>query len=95
MLKAKFIPWKELNKDGQHQYKRDLPLGQQWGVTLRHGYGTSRIGGYYVTNRRGEGFVLHGSTKDKSLCALIDALNKRDFQIAGERKVQKRHKRKT
>lgn len=70
-MKAKFIEWEELNKNGLHKYKRDLPMGQQWGQDRN-----------FIANGRGEGFKVHGGTNRKEIADIIDALNERDYKIA-------------
>ncbi len=69
---GKFIPYKELNKNGNWQFKNHSIAGQEWGY-----YWNTKL----ITNGKGEGFTIHGGTKLPEIYKLIDALNKRDAEI--------------
>jgi len=74
--KIEFKPWKEIDPVVWNYGKN--PIGQLWG-TCRSPFSST---GYHITNCRGEGFKVHGGTKDVEIAKLIDALNKRDVEIA-------------
>jgi len=78
MNKIEFIHWKDADKS-LWQYGTNHPIGQEWGASQSmFGRGT----GYFITNGRGESMSIHGGTKFEEICNVIDALNKRDVEIA-------------
>ena len=71
--KIEFKSWKDAKWiDWEYGRSQDFPIGQKWGCS----------DAYFVTNRKGEGFKIHGGTSIDEIVKMIDALNKRDAEIA-------------
>ena len=66
-----FIKWEEQN-EVRWKYGNNLPLGEKWGYDREL---------KFITNGMGEGFHIHGGTHYQDVCNLINALNKRDWEI--------------
>ena len=69
--KIEFKKFEEIRKDYTYRFNSNRPIGQEW--QWHDGF---------CTNGMGEGFKIHKGTDLNAINDLIDALNKRDVEIA-------------
>lgn len=69
-MEPEYKDWNDIEKLNWRYAHKELPVGQKWGDSDG-----------LITNGRGEGFSIHRGMKQEEKRKLINALNKRDFEI--------------
>ena len=70
-MKPEFKLFEEIMRESAWKYANDRPIGQQW-----------QFKNTFFTNKRGEGFTIHGGTKFEVRTHIVNLLNKREYEIA-------------